>query len=503
MRVYSFGRECDRTETIFVERPFYDSPPAAAAGFLGYDDQDVGLTVCGNCHVGQQAAWEGTGHAAAWEGLQASGHAQAFCENCHTAGPLGNPLTEAVGFAGTGDSRYHDVQCESCHGAGEQHVTNPDASQPVASMDVGDLSDLANATSCAECHQGSHHPFAEEWAQSKHASVVGFAAARPECESCHRGQGALKSWGIKAEYAEKNAVDHLPITCAVCHDPHDATNEGQLRFPVASTSLEENLCAQCHNRRTVPDPSSSHGLHPHAPEAALLIGEGGWFPPGVQIEQGQIIASHGSVANKRLCASCHVSKFEVTDQETGDFVFQATGHLFTAMPCVGSDGIPVPGECELSEDARAFSGCATAGCHLSTTAAASAMMTASNRIELRADELHDLLEQVDANLEETGGEIDAGDPTFTVAEGAYFNYNLATFGDDVYGSTAHNPFLTEALLIASIQIVQDTYGVSTQNAIDYDVEMRRVLEAAPKDVIAVPQKAGDIRVQPISTRRSF
>ena len=491
---------CDRTETVFVERPFFEAPPANALGVLGYDDADSKMTVCGNCHIGQQAAWEGTVHADAWEGLQASGHAQSFCENCHTSGPLGNPTTEPSGWAGTSDARYHDVQCESCHGPGDQHVANPDAFQPVASMDIGDLSDLANATSCAECHQGSHHPFAEEWAQSKHASVVGFAAGRDDCAACHRGQGALKAWGVSDSYVEEDSPDHLAITCAVCHDPHGSANEGQLRFPVATTSIEENLCARCHDRRTIPDPGSSHGLSPHAPEAALLLGEAGWFPPGAQINQGQIVASHGSVANIRLCASCHVNSFEVTDAVTGDFVFNATGHLFTAIPCLDGDGIPLPtSDCEITAAARSFDGCATSGCHGSTQAAASALGIATARIEARAAELLDLLVQVDPNLDDDGGEIDPRNPTFTTAEGAFFNYNLATFGGDVYGSSTHNPFLTEALVVASITAVEDEYGVSTRTTMDYEQELQRILDEMPPEGSIQPIRR-DGMFKPVSSR---
>ena len=90
---------------------------------------------------------------------------------------------------------------------------------------------------------------------------------------------------------EKAAADlDLAITCGVCHDPHNGQYEGQLRRPIATVSVEEHLCASCHDRRTVPDPTSSHGLEPHAPETALLAGDAGWFPPNANIDQGEIIA---------------------------------------------------------------------------------------------------------------------------------------------------------------------------------------------------------------------
>lgn len=472
---------CTDTETIFRERPLFEDPPSGALGFLGYDEQPEKLTVCGNCHTGAQSQWSLSGHADAWEGLQASGHAEAFCEGCHTVNALGNPVAEGGGWSATGDSRYHDVQCESCHGPGETHVAEPGSQQPLAAMALGE--DVTQG--CAECHTGTHHPFADEWAQSKHSEPWGeffpggvdagaAAALRPECQSCHEGKGALQSWGVEASYAEAGSDAVHPITCAVCHDPHGSENEAQLRFAINTPSIETHLCARCHNRSTNPNPNSSHGLEPHSPESALLVGEAGWFPPGSEISQGQIASTHGSERNPRLCATCHVAQFTVTDSETGEFQFQATGHLFEAIPCVDEEGIPTAGQCEVSTSARSFDGCTE--CH-SAQGAASAIQTRSASIQDRADQLLSQLEQVDPGLNDEGGEIDARTPTFTVAEGAFFNYHLALHGGDPRAGAAHNPFLVEGLLLASIQAVQEEYGVSPSlgPALDWDAELRNIV----------------------------
>ena len=459
-------------EEIFRDRPLYEDPAAGAMGFLGYFDEADGLTACGNCHIGVQSQWETTAHADAWAGLQDSGHSQAFCEGCHTVSELGNTVTEAAGWNVVPEDRYHDVQCESCHGPGLTHVQNPDASQPFAGLDVS----LDLTTGCAECHQGTHHPFADEWAQSAHGSV-GFASGREGCDGCHSGNGALARWGIDANYTEKAAAEAgepIAITCGVCHDPHGSQNDAQLRFPIDTPDIDRNLCAQCHNRRTVPDPNSSHGLEPHSPEAALLEGDVGWFPPGLTIDRGQIVATHGSEANPSLCATCHVNAFEITDAETGEFVFNATGHLFAAVPCLDTNGVPTTADCGLSEGERTFEGCTAAGCHGSAQAALSALSTATLRLQTLAEELEDLLTQVDGNLDGAGGEIDATNPTFTTAEGAFFNLHLAAFGGEgrpdpllqYAGSATHNPFLTEQLLISSIAAVEDEYGVSASPTLD-------------------------------------
>ena len=82
-----------------------------------------------------------------------------------------------------------------------------------------------------------------------------------------------------------------------------------------------------------------------------------------------------------------------------------------------------------------------------------------NQIAPRADELIALLEVVDPNLEEPGGEIDATNPSFTVAEGAFFNWSLANHGGSLTGATVHNFQVTQALLDASIRAVEDEYGL--------------------------------------------
>ena len=454
---------CTDEEIVFRDRELFEDPPAVALGMLGYSNLETGLTTCGNCHIGPQGQWAQTGHAEAWDGLQDSGHAQAFCESCHTTNELGNVLTDPAGYNASPEERYHDVTCESCHGPGLAHVQDPsNATVPAAPIDVG----VDNTQGCGECHQGAHHPFAEQWETSGHA-VNGFAAARDGCNNCHSGNGALARWGVEDAYLE--AGETVAITCATCHDPHGSNNPANLRFPVGGVEIEQNLCSQCHNRRSEPDPNSSHGLHPHSPETGLLSGDVGWFPPNLTVDRGEIIASHGSEGNDRLCATCHVASTTVTDAATGEFVLSAVGHGFNAIPCVDGEGVPNTADCDLSSTARDFeTGCTGAGCHTSVTGVFAATVTATTRLQTLHDELEALLAIVDPNGEGAGGEIDSRDGKFTLAEGAYFNMELAAFGGSdrpdpllaYTGAAAHNPFLTEQLLIASIAAVEDEYGVS-------------------------------------------
>ncbi|MHC4711057.1 MAG: cytochrome c3 family protein, partial [Planctomycetota bacterium] len=245
-----------KTEEIIVEVPPWEPPPTEAAGYMGYRTSEA-------ANVSKQSAWVLTAHADAWNGLQSSGGAQEFCEGCHTDNQLGNPETEEGGWLTTGDERYYDVQCENCHGPGETHANNPESSNiPLASLAV----DLESG--CGECHAGAHHPFVEQWEDSPHSDVVASASTRESCFPCHRGQGTLIAWGENANYVEKFSEEALPVVCGVCHDPHgEAMFEGQLSFPVNTTSSETHLCSKCHNRRPLPEGQTSRG--PHAPESAL------------------------------------------------------------------------------------------------------------------------------------------------------------------------------------------------------------------------------------------
>jgi predicted CXXCH cytochrome family protein len=457
------GTACTDEKIVFQDRELFNPPPDASVGFLGYFDETEKTTTCGNCHVGVQASWENTAHADAWATLDESGHSQVFCEGCHTVNELGNFVESAAGYNLVPDTAYHDVQCESCHGPGLTHVENPDASQPLPSIEV----DSTNG--CGECHNGSHHPFAEEWSQSAHAQPVGYvldhAAGDPtdECLNCHTGQGALDAWGVEPEFLEANAAvdDYAGITCAVCHDPHGSANDAQLRYPIDVPEQANNLCMKCHYKRAQPDLESSTLRGPHSPEGPLLLGESvGWIPPGFTPFADRIVGSHGSEGNTRTCAACHVARVTVNDAETGDFVFSSTGHLFLAIPCVDAQGIPTTDQsCNLPE--REFSGCTTSGCHLGADAARNAFITSQTRIANLVAEVERLVALAPA------GERDSRDGVFTVADGAWFNAELGKLP----GTSTHNPFFAEQVLVASISALRSEYSLTTPPQVSMEYEL--------------------------------
>lgn len=452
---------CTDEKIVYRDRELFGPVDDAAQGFVGYTDAEDKLTVCGNCHVGPQSEWEGTAHADAWVTLQSSGHGQDFCEACHTVNALGNPGEGDAGYVAVDDARYHDVQCESCHGAGLPHIQNPGATQPMAPLAVG----LDMASGCGECHQGAHHPFVEEWSESGHGVVNAYPAGRSACAGCHEAKAVLAGWGVDTEYLEKGSSEHLPIVCGVCHDPHSDTHEGQLRYAVDAPNEDENLCMKCHHKRGTPDPTTWRG--PHSPEGPVLLGYAGWWPPNLGAEGGAIVATHGSEANPKLCAGCHVNSYEVTDPLTGEFVVNTTGHLFAATPCTDAQGVPQAGDCAPTE--RTFRTCTDAGCHGSEAVARSIMFTAEQRLENLADEVVRLLDQVQpgwqtCRTQSAGCGPFKSDGVYTTAEGAAFNHELALYN----GSAVHNPFLMEALLLSTIRQLKTDYGVSVRASIVMD-----------------------------------
>ena len=234
---------CVDEKIVYRDRDLFEEPLAEAASFLGYSDQADGLTVCGNCHIGPQAEWEATAHADAWAGLQDSGHAQAFCEGCHTVNELGNTVTDAAGFLATGEERYHDVQCESCHGPGSG-ARGPDPTRPrrcrwhridrrasTTTLRLRRVPSVARIT-----RSRSEWESVERTATStSHA----YPQSRESCEGCHTGEGALEAFGIKTIYAEferrswtiRATTSRSPARCATTRT-RTPTNPGQLRFPV-------------------------------------------------------------------------------------------------------------------------------------------------------------------------------------------------------------------------------------------------------------------------------
>jgi predicted CXXCH cytochrome family protein len=523
---------CVDEKLVFRDRELFNPPPDSVAGFLGYFDASTKQTSCGNCHAEKQASWVQTKHAQAYEDLQASGNATGACYGCHTVSENGNAATAPSGWNVVQDSAYHDVQCENCHGAGYQHVQSVlggDVVRPLASIAV----DTGLTNGCGECHAGEHQPFVEQWVESKHG--FGGTAYKTEggnasCYRCHEGRKAIQiNFGNTNNFREKadtGAASYLPIVCATCHDPHDPFNEGQLRAPLGEPSLNQ-LCVRCHSRQGAPTPGGATRRGPHSAQGRLVIDEEvGWIPPGFVFDTNDVVGSHGTTANKRLCASCHVYMFPVTDAATGNFLLNSVGHTFEAIQCLDAQGLPVAGPC--ADTQRNFKGCTISGCHLAESVARTAFQVVRARMNLLTDVLWaddgdgvmetsdlGLLPKVLANAIAAGNrnEMNLYDTRLTTAEGAIWNAQLASTHQRGYwlnfvisgqntcttagcttgggantghyssGEGVHNPFLLEALLLGSIEAVKAQYAVS---APPYDGARRMTVPPGVRQVSQEP-----------------
>ena len=474
--VCAYAVGCTSERIVYRNGVDIASVPSGAGGFIGYANSDAKQTTCGSCHIDYQTRWASTKHGSAWKDLQASGRSAAACEGCHTVSNRGNVATETnVGYTSTKDARYRDVQCESCHGPGLTHASNPvTTNRPLASIKAD--TNLTNG--CGECHTGVHTPYVEEWRMTNekglshsivHSGTVGNAD--PTCVGCHTAQGFLNQFAPNANYLEKVATtaqlttaNALPIVCATCHEPHGSGNDHQLRFSISAANVDDNLCIKCHQRRADPSQVTTRNTV-HSPEGPTLLGLAGWFPPGMSAGDS-IIGSHGTPSrNPKLCATCHVSRFTVTDRATGAFTFLATGHRFISTPCVDARGKPtVDQKCALT--AKTFRSCVSSGCHATETVARTLYVTDSVRVQQLVTSLNSALAKVRA---QRPTECALGGPRYTSCLGSQFNVSLAL----APGAFVHNPFLIEQLLVASINQLQKDYGVSPSYVVPLELQLDR------------------------------
>jgi predicted CXXCH cytochrome family protein len=267
------------------------------------------------CHPQQESKWHHTRHAEIFrdgiDGKLPSTY-RSTCISCHTTGYDTNPAAANGGFddvaktvgwvfpttlqQGNWDTlvtKYPKlaqlgvIGCESCHGPGSAHGGLHDKNQIHATYDIGP---------CAVCHDsGTRHFRPYQWDMSAHAISSGIATNpeymnRVECAKCHTAQGFVEET-IKGKASAAPYANVKPITCAACHDPHDATAPQQLR----RGSVAE-ACTGCHVLRI-----SSRGLH-SSHQTDMLEGKSGGEYPG----QVYLNSTHSEIEDK--CAVCHMAR---------------------------------------------------------------------------------------------------------------------------------------------------------------------------------------------------
>ncbi len=284
------------------------------------------------CHGTYFADWGATAHATAYDSLKnILGYS---CLQCHTVGWDTNVdnggadeyVTEGDANSYTIDDSakfalVSNIQCENCHGP----VGNADGS----GIDFGHTSREVSldAVLCGDgCHQGSHHPTWENLQESKHAfskettipgGAFAFIKNDRECSACHTAEGFLQYLGqpdFSTPDVDPPGEAGHDITCQTCHDPHDATNEGQLRI------AKDRLCDKCHNPEYNPDAPTPDGSEPHHTTAFMFDGKGGWEYDGYTYEN-----SVHTVGVTDRCVACHVFMIPFESEEIPAY----TGHGFT------------------------------------------------------------------------------------------------------------------------------------------------------------------------------
>ncbi|HWQ92561.1 MAG TPA: cytochrome c3 family protein [Clostridia bacterium] len=337
----------------------------------------MGLNTCKMCHSGSEVVpdmvtpWAGTAHATmltkAIDGLR-SDHYGKNCISCHTLGFDTNPSAVNGGFDDVAAQlgytfptlytngnwaampaalkNLSNIQCESCHGPGSEHAYSLGKIEMI-SVSYG-------SGNCGQCHDAkTHHKNNAEWNNSRHAIATSYAAgpSRADCVKCHSGIGFAET----ASALPIVNTAYEPITCAACHDPHDAANPHQLRKvgpvqlmdgTVVANAGNGALCMNCHMSRRdaaayVETASGGGQFGPHhGPQADMLMGVNG-------VTYGKFIPSsaHRSVVGD-ACVTCHMQ----TVAASSPAFTHAGGHTFSlkydgGTPDIHTDDVEVVEAC--------------------------------------------------------------------------------------------------------------------------------------------------------------
>lgn len=264
------------------------------------------------------------------------------------AGNWASLQTNHPGLAGLAN-----IQCESCHGPGSEHAL------ALGNTNVANwprISTTSGSSSCAQCHDNAPaQTIMAEWNNSGHARAPRSpsGAGRENCVRCHTAAG-FKNFidyaGTGISYVTN--VTYEAITCAACHDPHDASNPHQLRSANSYTLPEGTtvtnvglgaLCMECHHSRNgeanqnianyklgLPTWAGGSSFGPHDSTAGDMV-------EGVNaITYGKVIpsGSHSAVIPD-VCVGCHMQPVASTDPAFG----KAGGHTFSMHYSVTNAGI--------------------------------------------------------------------------------------------------------------------------------------------------------------------
>jgi len=440
---------------------------------------------CSSCHEETAAAWAATGHATmftrAIDGL-VSNHYSAECITCHTTGFNNRPEAVNGGFddvaaeigwtfpetlqPGNWDAMVAEfpqvaalanIQCESCHGPGGAHqaAAGGDDEEESAVSQAGPIGRGLAYGTCAQCHaEEPYHTFPQQWELSAHAAANARAFTYPigpeeaDCVRCHSGAGYIDfTQGIPPEESRTN---YQVITCAVCHDPHDAANPNQLRtfdsvllpgdIEVAGAGPAAT-CMSCHNARTAPVAAVEGETFrtPHYSTAAELMNATGGYTWGMNLPT----STHGRVVEDS-CIGCHMAPTPGMDADGNPLPGHETvgEHTFAMIsPVDGTENVAVCQQCHDAAESFTFE--------------ARRDYDGDGAIESNQDEVAGLRAILQAALEAQGVVVLDHYPYFQLPEnpsvdlkGAVYNFK---FTADVESSAIHNLRYVVSLLQLSYE----------------------------------------------------
>ena len=335
-------------------------------------------TCTATCHAGIFPEvfddWADSGHAEIFtNNLNTGGHYSSGCFDCHMVGydPTADnngvdDVSEYDAFMAAmfpgGQSHPDDdnwdtvladfpevaqmanIQCENCHGP------NGEDGAHFSGHDDGDPRMSTSAQVCATCHgEPLRHARFQQWEESGHGNYeTAIDESSGSCAKCHTAQGFLEWFenDLDVSYSTSSVDDGVaqPITCVVCHDPHNVGtmsgdgNDVEMRVDGDSPELlggftayglgHGAMCIVCHNTRRglandtagLPD-TGNFDRAPHGgAQGDLLMGENAFFV-SVGARGG-----HSYVTDS--CSTCHM---EITDPPADlSYNLSGTNHTFEA-----------------------------------------------------------------------------------------------------------------------------------------------------------------------------
>lgn len=361
--------------------------------FFGSTSADyVGSEKCGDCHADNYDSWKETLHGIDFANPDEYSYNKytrgssdeangtiGSCAPCHMTGwedSANGGVDQTEPWNSTHNLPLGSIGCENCHGPGSGHVDDRSGNADYMVMGEFDYSlscagwstvsntdrpgaDWAGDT-IMMCHDGGRMGGIPDedipgYYDSIHAGGIGSSSPKgnPDCYHCMAAQGFIEVTigegdapeaddftEVDGEYFVDGELVVYGIYCAVCHDPHEHSEDThfQLRAP------EEDLCELCHyNTHIFPDTHVRHpttefrnGLNGKDVEEIKFMDEVScpechmW---GTGHRGDPIVVGHEFAPDARACVACHSMYTNETAEEWIDGIhteFAALQAPFTA-----------------------------------------------------------------------------------------------------------------------------------------------------------------------------